>query len=228
MTCKARIVPSGGRLRPRPQNVLFFSWVWGDRCTDPLTLHCCRRRPPGGVVDRQTTGSRLPPPPAPTMYYRDVLRPPRGNVRAALRRLCYGSCLMKGPSTLRVRLRTLIPLCLGLAAPVACGPRAPAGGPHPSGCQQTITWGGWDGTPECAGLAATIVSPAHRSCASDQDCALVGAGPCEARSVNNAATPRFRQLPAPCGHPLAGMCQPVQHRPVCQLGCCTAVAMRGY
>lgn len=91
--------------------------------------------------------------------------------------------------------------------------------PQTSSCA-AMPWGGWDGTPECAGIAATMVSPNDRGCQQDGDCIIVGANPCEARSVNAITGSRFSNHPPPCKHPLAGMCLPTTWRAVCQQGCC--------
>jgi hypothetical protein len=101
--------------------------------------------------------------------------------------------------------------------PAACGGRSetPSGG-----MCQSIAWGGWNGTPDCAGIASSVVQGADRACQQHSDYALVAASSCSAHAVNNAAAERYRGFPPPCNHPLAGMCAPQQWYPVCQQGCC--------
>ena len=91
-------------------------------------------------------------------------------------------------------------------------PRAPA-------CP-AVQWGGWTGTPECTGLAVTVISPENRACQADTDCVLVGANACAAHAVNVASAARFQGLPPPCISPLSGMCAQVMRRPMCYQGCC--------
>lgn len=92
--------------------------------------------------------------------------------------------------------------------------------PAMSACQ-TVPWGGYNGTPECAGLGATLVEGAHRTCVQHTDCALVGVNACEARSVGAAHASRYQQLPPPCAHPFSALCSPKRYVPVCDQGCCT-------
>lgn len=115
----------------------------------------------------------------------------------------------------RVLLGASLFAILGL--PAACGNRST----QPSGemCQ-AITWGGWNGTPDCAGIAASVIQGADRACSQHSDCALVAQASCSAHAVNGAAAERYRGFPPPCSHPLAGMCVPQQRYAVCQQGCC--------
>jgi hypothetical protein len=122
-----------------------------------------------------------------------------------------------------LRLVALVGLSAALLLPAAC--RGGRGNDPGFGvCQQTITWGGWDGTPQCAGLAATLIPAEDRACERDGDCVLVGLTTCGGHAVNQRAFPRFSGVPAPCSHPLAGMCPPANHRAACQAGCCVATA----
>jgi len=104
-----------------------------------------------------------------------------------------------------------------LVVPAACR----GGSNQPTGemCQ-TIAWGGWDGTPECAGIASSIIQGADRACSQSSDCQLVAATNCSAHAVSSPAADRYRAFPPPCSHPLAGMCAPQQWYAVCQQGCC--------
>jgi hypothetical protein len=113
--------------------------------------------------------------------------------------------------------RSLWLLAALVLVPLACRNRSEA--PRADSCP-TIAWGGWDGTPECAGLAATVITGRDRACATDMDCALIAASHCDARSVNDPAAPRYADRPPPCNHPLAGMCLPAAWRAACQQGCC--------
>jgi hypothetical protein len=116
-------------------------------------------------------------------------------------------------------------LTLALAAPAACAPRGPQYAP--TQCP-TIAWGGWDGTPDCAGIAAGLILSEHRGCATDTDCAIVGQTACSAHAVNAGAATRYATFPPPCGLPMAGICAPRQWRPACQGGCCTPIAERAF
>jgi hypothetical protein len=116
-------------------------------------------------------------------------------------------------------------LLAALAAPAACSGRQPQ---YAASQCPTITWGGWDGTPDCAGIAAALILSEHRGCGTDADCALVGQTQCSAHAVNNGAAVRYASYPPPCGHPLAGMCAPVRWRAACQQGCCVPVGDRAY
>ena len=121
------------------------------------------------------------------------------------------------------RLVSILGLAIALLLPAACrGSRG--NGPEYGVCQQTIAWGGWDGTPQCAGLAATLIPAEERTCEADADCALVGVTTCGAHAVNQRAFARFAGVPAPCSHPLAGMCPPANYRAACQAGCCVATS----
>ena len=114
----------------------------------------------------------------------------------------------------------LIGLLMGLASPVACGGQrgfAENGGGY-GACTQTIAWGGWNGTPECSGIAASVIRAEHRMCQTDADCALVGQNACTQRAVSVNAVQTYQAYPQPCTHPLAGACAPA--RPQCQQGCC--------
>ncbi len=103
-----------------------------------------------------------------------------------------------------------------LCAPAACGPKSEV----PASSCGTIPWGGWDGTPQCAGVAAVIIGGADRACNQHSDCVLVGVSRCAAHSVNRAALARFQQFPPPCDHPLAGLCAPSPQYAACNQGCC--------
>ena len=103
----------------------------------------------------------------------------------------------------------------------ACRDRGGAGVPEGGMCQ-AIAWGGWNGTPDCAGIASSVIQGADRACRQDADCALVATTPCASHAVGAAAAERYRSFPVPCNHPLAGMCLPQQWYPVCQQGCCVA------
>ncbi len=125
------------------------------------------------------------------------------------------------------RRRVVATLSWGLLAsllvlPAACS--GSRGGESGYGiCQQSVAWGGWDGTPQCAGLAASVITAEDRACESDADCTLVGVTNCSAHAVGQRALARYSQLPAPCQHPLGGMCPPVSYRAVCSQGCCMPV-----
>jgi hypothetical protein len=122
-----------------------------------------------------------------------------------------------------LRLVSAFGLAALLLAPAAC--RGSRGRGNDYGvCQQTIGWGGWDGTPQCAGLAATLIPAEERTCQEDADCVLVGVTTCGAHAVLQRAFSRFAGLPAPCSHPLAGMCPPAQFRAACHGGCCIATS----
>jgi len=113
-------------------------------------------------------------------------------------------------------------LALVLVLPAACS--GARGGESGYGmCQQSVAWGGWDGTPQCAGLAASVITAEDRACESDADCTLVGVTNCSAHAVSQRALGRYSQLPAPCQHPLGGMCPTVTYRAVCAQGCCMPV-----
>ena len=111
----------------------------------------------------------------------------------------------------------LLAAAAALALPAACG--RDAGFPNTGMCQ-TVAWGGWNGSPDCAGIAASVIAAEHRTCNQDADCAIVGASSCSAHAVNLGAADSYRAYPPPCGHPLAGMCPPALWRAVCQQGCC--------
>jgi hypothetical protein len=124
-----------------------------------------------------------------------------------------------GPTTSGRRLLGAAALATLLALPVACsGARGREAGFGL--CQQSVAWGGWDGTPQCAGLSATVIAAEDRACETDADCALVAVTTCAAHAVNQQALPRYSQMPAPCSHPLGGMCMPVTYRAACSGGCC--------
>ena len=114
------------------------------------------------------------------------------------------------------RLGAMVVLAVALCAPVACGPRAEV----PAASCATIAWGGWDATPQCAGIAAVIINGADRACRSHADCVLVGVNRCSAHSVNQAAIGRFQQYPPPCEHPLAVVCPQSPQFVACHQGCC--------
>lgn len=109
-----------------------------------------------------------------------------------------------------------------LAAPFACGGRAETPGP---GMCQAVAWGGWDGTPECQGIASVVIVPEYRGCNVDADCALVGTTRCSTHAANHQGVTSLAQQPLPCAHPLAGFCQPVSHLPRCLSGCCVPVRL---
>jgi len=124
-----------------------------------------------------------------------------------------------------VRALAMLLVALLLATPFACGPRGYADSPEAQACQ-TVLWGGWNGTPECAGIAAVVISPRDRICQSDEDCVIVGTNGCAAHSVNKPAAANAGRHPPPCTHPLAGMCRPTPWVGKCQQGCCTPTASR--
>jgi hypothetical protein len=109
-------------------------------------------------------------------------------------------------------------LSVALVAPLACGQRDAAG--PPGGACNAVAWGGWDGTPECAGIAAMVIPSESRVCSADSDCALVGASACNTHAANHAGASALAQNPPPCSHPLAGLCVPPRFMPRCQAGCC--------
>ena len=110
----------------------------------------------------------------------------------------------------------MLALATALCAPAACGPRSEV----PQSTCGTINWGGWDGTPQCAGISAVVLSGADRACNVHSDCVLVGVNRCGAHTVNQAALGRFQQYPAPCDHPLALTCPPSPQYAACNQGCC--------
>ncbi len=122
---------------------------------------------------------------------------------------------MKSPSW-RLKLIATTTFALLLGSPLACsGPAVPRTPACPS-----VTWGGWTGTPECSGLAVTVISPENRACQTDVDCVLVGVNACAAHAVNVASAAHYQRLPPPCISPLASMCAQVLRRPMCYQGCC--------
>ncbi len=110
----------------------------------------------------------------------------------------------------------VVALAAALGAPAACGSRAEAPG---SSCA-SIPWGGWDGTPQCAGIAAVVINGADRACETHSDCVLVGVNRCSAHAVNQVGIGRFQQYPPPCEHPLAMMCPSSPQFALCYQGCC--------
>ena len=110
---------------------------------------------------------------------------------------------------------SLILLAL-LATPIACNGRANSGGDM---CQ-TVLWGGFNGTPDCHGIASQVIQGQHRACSSDADCAIIAASACSAHAVNINAAQLYMSYPPPCNHPFAATCMPVQWRQVCNQGCC--------
>jgi hypothetical protein len=109
-------------------------------------------------------------------------------------------------------------LPLALVLPLACSSQ-PATPPGVGTCN-AVGWGGWDGTPDCAGIATIVIPPEARVCATDSDCVLVGASACSTHAANQAGAARLSQNPPPCNHPLAGLCAPPRFRASCQQGCC--------
>ncbi|MEM1033217.1 MAG: hypothetical protein AAGN82_22955 [Myxococcota bacterium] len=127
----------------------------------------------------------------------------------------------------RHRGRGVAAWCLLVAAsltgPSACGGDRGGGQGAFGLCQQSVAWGGWDGTPTCAGLAASVITAEDRACQTDADCRLVAVTSCAAHAVNQPALARYSQLPTPCQHPLGGMCPVVNYRAWCNQGCCAPV-----
>ena len=128
--------------------------------------------------------------------------------------------LAKTRDNVRTMLRRLATICLLLGLSFRVGCERSAEQPQGGTCQ-SITWGGFNGTPECAGIAASVIQAQHRTCLQDSDCALLAANACSAHAVNAQALPAYSNHPPPCNHPLAGMCIPVPWRAVCQQGCCS-------
>lgn len=116
-----------------------------------------------------------------------------------------------------VRLTHAALLAVLLALPMACSAR---GNVPDGGMCQTVPWGGFNGTPECQGIAAQVIQAQHRVCQQDSDCAVIASSACQAHAVHAQAVPIYSGFPPPCNHPLAGMCLPVTWRAVCQQGCC--------
>lgn len=85
---------------------------------------------------------------------------------------------------------------------------------------QSLAWGGFDGTPQCASLSATVIAAEDRMCQTDADCALVAVTQCSAHAVNVPAVPRYATYPAPCSHPLNAFCGAKTFRAACDRGCC--------
>ena len=105
-----------------------------------------------------------------------------------------------------------------LALPFACGGRAQA--PTGGSCG-AIAWGGWDGTPDCAGLASVVIAPEFRTCRVDTDCTLIAVQRCSAHATNHQGAQALASQSPPCTLPaLGGFCQPIQYQPRCQQGCC--------
>lgn len=105
-----------------------------------------------------------------------------------------------------------------LLLPGACREPRTAG---PGMCQ-TIAWGGFDGTPQCAAVSATVIAGEDRGCQIDADCTLVAVTNCAAHAVSTPAVPRYAGNPAPCAHPLNAFCAAKTFRAACDRGCCVA------
>ncbi len=102
------------------------------------------------------------------------------------------------------------------AAPVASAVQS---GPPPVDARrcEAESIGGWTGSAACNALAALNIPGAHKTCASDSDCRLIG-GACSPRPTN-AAHEAYWEQHSPCGNPAAGAC--VQRSKVaCRKGCC--------
>lgn len=109
-----------------------------------------------------------------------------------------------------------------MGLPFACGGRPQSPG---LGMCEAVAWGGWDGTPECSGIASIVIAPEFRGCFTDADCALVGTTNCSSHAANQRGAASLAQSPAPCSLPLLGYCQPVRYAPTCQQGCCVPVRL---
>lgn len=120
-------------------------------------------------------------------------------------------------------LTRYVALALLMTLPFACGGRAEAPGP---GMCQAVAYGGWDGTPECSGIASIIIAPEFRTCRVDQDCALVAQNRCSAHAANHQGAQALGHNPPPCVLPAIGnLCPPAQMIPRCQQGCCVPSKM---
>lgn len=106
-----------------------------------------------------------------------------------------------------------------LLGPFACNDRGSDFPETPQMCQG-IPWGGWNGTPQCAGIASIIIASEHRACTANEECALVGVTACSAHAVRADHLAHYTQHPAPCTHPLGGICPARQYGAVCEQGCC--------
>lgn len=84
-----------------------------------------------------------------------------------------------------------------------------------------VAWGGWSGNARCAALAMRPILAADRSCATDDDCAIVHPhASCENVSVRADRVARYRAMETSCTNPSAGPCNPAIA--VCAAGCCAA------
>jgi hypothetical protein len=100
------------------------------------------------------------------------------------------------------------------------GPPLPLGGgldPLRGRCGSE-RWGGWEGTPACRRAARRSIPAAHRRCASDADCVLLG-NSCDPHAVSRAHEARYRRWTGPCVPPGAGNCSGPT-RATCAHGCC--------
>jgi len=110
-------------------------------------------------------------------------------------------------------------LIVSLGIPFACGERGYGAFPEGGSCQG-VAWGGWNGTPQCAGIGSIVIAADHRGCTTNEDCALVGVTACSAHAVRRDALATYAQQPAPCTHPLSGVCPARQWAAACEQGCC--------
>src|SRR6188768_758527 len=80
--------------------------------------------------------------------------------------------------------------------------------------------GGYGGTPECATVANTVITPADRTCESNADCIRLGPH-CAPFAIRSDRTDAYSAVP--CTDPASGQCPP-PCAAICREGCCVIPA----